>query len=353
MHEKVLMKGNEAVGEAAILAGCRHYFGYPITPQNEIAAYMSKRMPQVGGMFLQAESELAAIHMVYGAAACGVRAMTTSSSPGISLKVEGISYLVGSDLPAVIMNIQRAGPGLGGIQPSQADYHLATKALGHGDLKVLTMAPYTIQEIADLTMDAFDLAEKYRTPVMILSDGILGQMMEPVEFKVHQIPDADKSWACTTTKGVRERNVINSMYLIPEELDALNRQRFQRYAEIEKNEVRSESYKMEDAEIVVAAYGASARVSKNAIDEARARGIKAGLLRPISLWPFPKKELQNAASKAKAFLTVEMSMGQMIDDVRLAIECSRPVYFTGRTGGLIPSQEEVLKSIEDISKEVK
>jgi len=353
MHEKVLMKGNEAVGEAAIIAGCRHYFGYPITPQNEIAAYMSKRMPQVGGVFLQAESEIGAIHMVYGAAACGKRTMTTSSSPGISLKVEGISYLVGCDLPAVIMNIQRAGPGLGGIQPSQADYNMATKAMGHGDLRVLTVAPHTIQEIADLTMDAFDLADKYRTPVMILSDGVLGQMMEPVEFKPRPVPEMDYSWACTTTGGKRERNILNSMYLVPEEFDQLNRDRFKKYDEIIKNEVRSESYKMEGAEIVLVAYGACARVSKNVVDEARSKGIKAGLIRPISLWPFPNAVLKEAAKTAKAFLSVEMSMGQMINDVRLAIECSHPVSFVGRTGGLIPSLEEVLAKVEKISGEVK
>jgi 2-oxoglutarate ferredoxin oxidoreductase subunit alpha len=346
------MKGNEAMSEAAIKSGCRYYFGYPITPQNEIAAYLSNRMPQVGGVFLQAESEIAAIHMVYGAAACGKRTMTTSSSPGMALKVEGISYLVGCDLPAVIMNIQRAGPGLGGIQPSQADYNLVTKALGHGDLKVLTVAPYTIQEIADLTMDAFDLAEKYRTPVMILSDGVLGQMMEPAEFKPRPIPEVDISWACTTTGGKRERNIINSMHLVPEELDQINRNRFRRYAEIEKNEMRSESYKMDGAEIVLVAYGACARVSKNVVDEARARGIKAGLIRPISLWPFPKAVLQEAAVNAKAFISVEMSLGQMIDDVRLAIECSRPVGFVGRCGGLIPSPEEVLAKVEEINKEV-
>jgi 2-oxoglutarate ferredoxin oxidoreductase subunit alpha len=290
--------------------------------------------------------------MVYGAAACGKRTMTTSSSPGIALKVEGISYLVGCDLPSVIMNIQRAGPGLGGIQPSQADYNLSTKAMGHGDLRVLTLAPHTIQEIADLTMDAFDLADKYRTPVMLLSDGVLGQMMEPVEFKSRPIPEADYSWACTTTQGKRERNILNSMYLVPEEFDQLNRDRFKKYAQIEEGEVRSESYKMEGAEIVLVAYGACARVSKNVVDEARAKGIKAGLIRPISLWPFPKAVMMEAAKNAKAFLSVEMSMGQMIDDVRLSIECSRPVYFVGRTGGLIPSPEEVLAKVESITKEV-
>ena len=352
MLEKVLMKGNEAVGEAAILAGCRHYFGYPITPQNEIAAYMSQRMPQVGGVFLQAESEIGAINMVYGAAAAGKRTMTTSSSPGMSLKVECISYLVGCDLPAVIMNIQRAGPGLGGIAPSQSDYFMITKACGHGDMKLLTFAPHTIQEIADLTMDAFDLADKYRTPVMLLSDGILGQMMEPVEFKPRELPEIDYSWACTTTQGKRERNIINSMTLDIVYLDQLNRNRFKRYDEIEKNEVRSESYMMDDAEIVIVAYGACARVSKNAIDEARKKGIKVGLIRPVTLWPFPNSILQEAAKKAKAFLTVEMSMGQMIYDVRLAIECSRPVDFLGRVGGMIPSLEEVLEKIENISKEV-
>jgi len=352
MPEKVLMKGNEAAAEAAIMAGCRHYFGYPITPQNEVAAYMAKRMPKVGGTFLQAESEIAAINMVIGAAACGKRAMTSSSSPGIALKSEGISYLVGSDLPAVIMNVQRGGPGLGGIQPGQADYNLAVKGAGHGDLHMIVTAPYTIQEMVDFTMDAFDLADKYRTPVMILTDGILGQMMEPVELKARPALDIPKDWACTTTKGARGNNIVNSLYIEPEVLDKINIERYQRYAEIDRTEARSEGYKLEGADIVVVAYGASARICKNAVDEARARGVKAGLLRPVTLWPFPKAALRQAAKSAKAFLTVEMSMGQMVDDVLLAIECSRPVGFCGRTGGLVPSLEQVLAEIEKISKEV-
>jgi len=352
MPEKVLMKGNEAAAEAAIMAGCRYYFGYPITPQSEVADYMSKRMPKVGGTFLQAESEIAAINMVLGAAACGKRAMTSSSGPGIALKSEGISYLAGCDLPAVIMNVQRGGPGLGGIQPSQADYNLATKGAGHGDVHITVLAPCTIQEMADCTMDAFDLADKYRTPVMILADGILGQMMEPVELKPRPALNIDKDWACTTTKGARKNNIVNSLYIEPEVLDQINVERYKRYAEIEKNEARSENYLLEDADIVVAAYGASARIAKNAISEARARGIKAGLLRPVTLWPFPKAAFKQAAKTAKAFLSVEMSMGQMIDDVRLAIECSRPVGFCGRTGGIVPSLEEVLAAIEKISREV-
>ena len=350
MAEKVLMKGNEAIAEAAIEAGCRHYFGYPITPQTEVAAYMSKRMPKIGGTFLQAESEVAAINMVYGVAGTGKRVMTSSSSPGISLKSEGISYIAGSDLPAVIVNIQRGGPGLGGIQPSQADYFQATKGGGHGDYRLIVLAPNSVQEIVSLTFDAFDLADLYRMPVMILGDGMLGQMMEPVEFPEHSdrvLPE--KTWATDTTQGKRKKNIINSLYIKPDVLEKIVLERYERYAEVEAKEARAETYLADDADIIITAYGATSRISRNAVDALRASGIKAGLLRPITLWPFPKAEYQRLAKTAKAFLTVEMSMGQMVEDVKLAIDCSRPVYFCGRTGGMIPTPGEIEAKAREIA----
>ena len=298
------MKGNEALAEAAIRAGCRHFFGYPITPQTELAAYMSKVMPKIGGTYLQAESEIAAVNMVLGAASAGVRAMTSSSSPGISLKTEGISYMAGSDLPAVIINVQRGGPGLGGIQPSQSDYWQATRAPGHGDLHILVFAPSSVQEMVDL---------------------VGGH------------------------NGGRKHNIVNSLYLQAADLERLVRERFARYAVIEEKEPMSENYMVDDADYVVVAYGASARVAKAAVREAREQGIKAGLIRPITLWPFPKQAMRDAAEHAKAFLCVEMSMGQMIDDVKLAIDCSRPVEFFGRTGGIIPTPAEVLENIKKLA----
>lgn len=348
--EKVLMKGNEAIAEAAILAGCRHYFGYPITPQTEVAAYMAKRMPKIDGVFLQAESEIAAINMVYGVAATGKRCMTSSSSPGIALKCEGISYLAGADLPALIVNVQRGGPGLGGIQPSQSDYFLATRGPGHGDFHVLVLAPASVQEMADLTYKGFDLAEKYRMPVMLLADGTMGQMMEPVSLPEPQPIKEAPEWATVGTKCQRKHNIANSLYLSPAELEQLNFQRFERYAEIEKNECLWEEYMMEDAEYCVVSCGITARVAKNAIVEARAKGIKVGLIRPITLWPFPKAPLAAAAEKVKSFLTVELSMGQMREDVLLATECKKPVYACNRVGGMIPAPEEVLAAIEKMTK---
>lgn len=344
---KVLMKGNEALAEAAIRAGCHHFFGYPITPQTELAAYMSKRMPQVGGTYLQAESEIAAINMVLGASAAGVRAMTSSSSPGISLKGEGISYIAGSDLPAVIINVQRGGPGLGGIQPSQSDYWQATKATGHGDFQILVFAPSTVQEMVDLISHAFDTADKYRMPAMILADGMLGQMMEPVELPEEgsvQLPE--KEWAAKGHGGKRPHNIINSLYLTPEKLEELVRERFQRYEIVKRSEQMAEEYLTDDADIVLVAYGASSRVARSAVNKAREKGVKAGLVRPITLWPFPTEALNRAASHAKSFLAVEMSMGQMVDDVKLAIDCKVPVHFYGRTGGMIPTPAEVLEQIE-------
>ena len=349
MSEKVLMKGNEAVAEAAIRSGCRHFFGYPITPQTEVSAYMAKVMPKIGGTFLQAESEIAAINMVLGAASAGVRAMTSSSSPGISLKTEGISYIAGSDLPCVLLNIQRGGPGLGGIQPSQADYWQATKAPGHGDLHLMVFAPSSVQEMVDICMDAFDLSDYYRVPAMLLGDGLLGQMMEPVEFKERKPMELpEKTWATNGHKGKRAHNITNSLFLLPEVLESKVVERFERYKLIEENEVRFEELEVSDAQIVVVAYGATARIVKSAIKLAREKGIKAGLIRPISLWPFPKKPIINAAQTAKAFLCVEMSMGQMVDDVRLAVNGVKPVRFFGHTGGVIPTPNEVLEQIEKL-----
>ena len=345
MAEKILMKGNEALAEAAIMAGCRHYFGYPITPQTEVAAYMAKRMPKIGGTFLQAESEIAAINMVIGAAAAGKRAMTSSSSPGISLKSEGISYMAGCDLPGLIVNVQRGGPGLGGIQPSQSDYFQATRGGGHGDYHLLVLAPSSVQEMADLVFKGFDLSEKYRIPCMLLADGTMGQMMEPVALPELKASTFEKPWALTGTEGKRKPNIINSLALAPHELENWNLERFKRYDYIRENEQMSESYLMDDAEICVVAFGIAARVSQNAVDTARAMGIKAGMIRPITLWPFPEKALKAAADKCKSFVSVELNMGQMIEDVRLSIECRRPVRLCCRTGGMIPTPEEVVAAI--------
>lgn len=342
------MKGNEALAEAAIRAGCHHFFGYPITPQTEVNAYMSKRLPKIGGTYLQAESEIAAINMVLGAASTGIRAMTSSSSPGISLKSEGISYMAGSDLPCVILNIQRGGPGLGGIQPSQADYNQATKAPGHGDLHVLVFAPSTVQEMVDTIFNAFDLAETYRMPAMILGDGLLGQMMEPVAFPAHGVKKHDKPWATTGTGGKRAPNIVNSLYLKADELEARILERYERYAEIEANCSQSEEYLTDDAEVIVVAYGASSRIVRSAVDMARAEGIKAGSFRPVTLWPYPKKQLEEAALRAKKVLVVEMSMGQMVQDVRLFVNGRRPVEFFGHTGGIVPTPAEVLAEIKKL-----
>ncbi len=351
MSEKVLMKGNEAIAEAAIVAGCRHYFGYPITPQTEIAAYMAKKMPKIGGTFLQAESEIAAINMVYGVSSAGLRVMTSSSSPGVSLKGEGLSYLAGADLPALIVNVQRGGPGLGGIQPSQSDYFQATRGGGHGDYHMIVLAPSSVQEMAELTVKGFELADKYRMTAMILADGTMGQMMEPValdDLKVNPMPE--KPWATTGTGMKRPHNIVNSLFLKPEELEKTNFERYERYAKIEATEARAEEYRMEDAEIAVAAFGIAARVSKNAVDEARKMGIKAGLIRPITLWPFPNEVFRKAADHVKAFISVELSMGQMIEDVRLASECRVPVTLCNRAGGMIPTPEQVLEAIVAAAK---
>lgn len=343
------MKGNEALAEAAIRAGCKCFFGYPITPQTEVAAYLAKYMPKNDGVFIQAESEIAAINMVLGAASAGVRAMTSSSSPGISLKSEGVSYIAASDLPCVIINVQRGGPGLGGIQPSQSDYWQATKALGHGDYQLLVYAPCSVQEMVDNVTLAFDMADEFRMPAMILADGLLGQMMEPVTFPERKTELPAKPWAANGHGNKRKHNIINSLYLVPEELEKSIRSRYERYEIIKANHTKAESYLCDDADFVVTAYGASARVAKTAVNRARAMGIKAGLFRPITLWPFPVNEINEASRNAKALLDVEMSMGQMIEDVKLAINCSKPVHFFGRTGGIIPSPDEVLAEIKKLA----
>ena len=350
MAQRVLMKGNEAIAEAAIRAGCRHYFGYPITPQTEIAAYMAKKMPKIGGVFLQAESEIASINMVYGAAAAGMRVMTSSSSPGISLKAEGLSYIAGSDVPAFVVNVQRGGPGLGGIQPSQSDYFQATKGGGHGDYRMIVLAPASVQEMASLTIKGFNLADKYLMTAMILADGTIGQMMEPITFEDAEIETYEKPWALTGTKGERKHNIVNSLYLKPDELEIKNFQRYERYKIVEENEPMWEEYMMEDAEYCVVAFGIASRVAKNAVVAARAEGIKVGLIRPITLWPFPTKALRKAADQVKGFISVELSMGQMIEDIRLATECKKPVGLCNRCGGMIPSPDEVLESIHKAQK---
>ena len=348
MASKVLMKGNEAIAEGALLAGCRHYFGYPITPQTEIAAYMAKMMPKLSGTFLQAESEVAAINMVIGAASAGRRAMTSSSSPGFALKSEGLSYLAGCDLPAVVANIQRGGPGLGGIQPSQADYYHATRSAGHGDFHMLVLAPNSVQEMLDCAFDAFDLADEYCVTVALLADGTLGQVMEPVDTSAKTPkPPVNKPWALTGTNGKRPPNIVNSLNLMPEDLEAKVFARYERYKIIEEREVRYEEYLTHDADIVVVAYGAASRVAQNAIDAARRDGIRAGLLRPITLWPFPKKPLLALAQRVTAFVVAELSMGQMIDDVELAVRCQKPVLLCRRTGGMIITPEELLQKIHE------
>ncbi len=352
MTRKVLMCGNEAMSEAAIRAGCRCYFGYPITPQNEVAAYMSMRMPQVGGTFIQAESEIAAINMVFGAAAVGARAMTSSSSPGISLKQEGISYLCGCELPAVIANVVRGGPGLGSIGPSQSDYFQATRGGGHGDYRTMVFAPCTVQELVDLTVLAFDLADKYRNPVLVLSDGILGQMMEPLVLPVERDGDSSpKTWALTGAKG-RPPNVIKSLYLDVELLEQLNFQLQEKFGRMAREETRWEEVGTQDAQVVLVAYGSVARICRAAVRELREAGEKVGLVRPITVWPFPYEAVARAADNATAFLVVEMSMGQMIEDVRLGVAGRRPVRFFGRVGGCVMTVEDVVRETTKLLEEI-
>lgn len=345
---RILMTGNEALAEGAVLAGCRSFFGYPITPQNEIPEYMSRRMPEVGGVFIQSESEIAAINMVYGASACGVRAMTSSSSPGVSLKQEGISFLAAAQLPAVIVNVQRGGPGLGNISASQSDYFQATKGGGHGDYRMLVYAPATAQEAFDLAVKAFDKADEYRNPVMLLTDGVLGQMMEPVRLKKPRQRKFDKSWALTGCEG-RTPNVVKTLFMGDGELERLNRTLEKKYNRMKAREQAADTFMVEDAELVVAAYGTSARIARAAVAAARARGAKVGLIRPVTLFPFPERAFADIieGGAVKRFLTVEMNMGQMVEDVRLAVNCRVPVEFYGRPGGAIPTPGEILKVILD------
>jgi 2-oxoglutarate ferredoxin oxidoreductase subunit alpha len=347
---KVLMKGNEVIAEAAVHAGCKYFFGYPITPQSELVAYMARRLPEVGGLFLQAESEIAAINMVYGAAGTGVRVMTSSSSPGFSLKQEGISYLVGAELPAVICNIVRGGPGLGNIQPAQSDYFQVTKGGGHGDYNLPVLAPASLQEIVELTQDAFDIADKYRTPVILMGDGMLGQMMEPVEFNERTAAELPKKdWATTGTRGDGGPKIITSLELDAESLEKRNWNLQEKFSHIKEHEVRYETYLIDDADIIIVAFGTVARIAMNAIKQARREGIKVGLIRPISLWPFPEKPFLETRDNVKAYISVEMSAGQMIEDVRLAVNGHAPVDFFGRTGGVVPTQEEIYEKLIAVS----
>jgi len=359
MAEKVLMKGNEAIAEAALRAGCRLYFAYPITPQSELIEYMSKMMPKVGGTFVQSESEIAAINMVYGASGCGKRVMTSSSSPGISLKQEGISYIAGANLPAVIVNVVRGGPGLGDIQPAQGDYFQATRGGGHGDYRTIVLAPSTVQEFADMAPLAFDLADKYRIAVLILSDGLIGQMMEPVEFQpaktekeLEELGKQHESWCMHPNEDEpnHHHHIINSLELDPNVLSDLVLNLEKKYKEIEKNEIRFEEYNINpDNEIVCVAYGTAARITKSAIDELKNEGKNIGLIRPITLWPFPTEAIKKAIhNNVKKVLTLELSLGQMIEDVQLALEGKVPIEFIGRVGGLVFSPEEVKEKIEEI-----
>lgn len=352
MGEKVLMKGNEAIGEAAIRAGCRYYFGYPITPQSELTAYMAKKLLKMkDSAFVQSESEIAAINMVYGAAATGARTMTSSSSPGISLKQEGISYIACAELPCVIVNMQRGGPGLGSIQPGQADYFQATKGGGHGDYHLIVLAPSSVQELVDLTMDAFDLADKYTNPAMILGDGLIGQMMEAVEFKERKkidLPDKE-GWALTGCKG-REKNYIIPFSLDPYEMEKTNFKIQKKYNELKEKEVRYETINLDNADLIVIAYGIVARIVKTVIDNAKKEGINIGLIRPITLFPFPDTIIAEISEKVNKFLVVEMSMGQMVEDVKLAVNGKAEINFYGRVGGVVPTQSEILAEIKKYIK---
>jgi len=361
MEDVKLMKGNEAMAEAAIRAGADAYFGYPITPQSEVIEYLMLERPEdrTGMLVLQAESEIAAIHMVYGAAGAGKKVMTTSSSPGISLKLEGISYLAGSELPCLIANVMRGGPGLGTIQPGQSDYFQATKGGGHGDYRMPVLAPSTVQEMSDFVELGFDLAFKYRTPAMILSDGAIGQMMEKVYLSTQkprltyaEIIEKYGSWATTGKTADRERNIITSLELKSEKQEKHNKRLQAKYSQIEENEVRYEAIQCEDADFILVAYGSSARVSQKVVVMGRAKGIKLGLLRPITLWPFPKKIINKLADTAKGFLSVEMSAGQLVEDVQLAVNGKVPVTHYGRMGGMIPSPDEVLAVAENELKKI-
>lgn len=349
MSGKVLMKGNEAIGQAAIEAGCQCFFGYPITPQTEISAYLSRQMPKIGRVFLQAESEIAAINMIYGAAGTGVRCMTSSSSPGISLKAEGISYIAGAELPCVIINIVRGGPGLGGIQPAQSDYFQATKGGAHGDFNMPVYAPCSIQEMVDLVQDAFDVADIYRTPVMVMGDGMLGQMMEPVEFTQRpkrELPE--KTWAANGLGTRKTHNVINSLFLKPEKLEEHNEHLQRKYKAIKENEVKYELYNCEEeVDLILVSYGTTSRICKSVIKLAEKEGIKLGLIRPITLWTFPAEAFEKTLSNTKhGYMAVELSCGQMVEDVRLSVNGRKPVAFFGRSGGMVPKPTEILENVK-------
>ncbi len=353
MSDLRLMKGNEALAEAAIRAGCKGYFGYPITPQSEILEYLAAEGRERGMVVLQAESEVASINMVYGGAGAGARVMTSSSSPGISLMQEGLSYIAAAELPCLIVNVNRGGPGLGTIQPSQGDYFQSVKGGGHGDYHLLVLAPSSVQEMADFVFDAFDLADKYRTPVLILADGALGQMMEKVAFREYNPADhiIAKPWATTGKPKTRERNVITSLHIEPEMMEQINLRLQEKYRLIAENETRSEHFHTEDAEYLIVAYGLAARIAKGAVEMARAQGIRAGLLRPVTLYPYPTAAIQALADKVRGVLVVEMNAGQMIEDVRLAVEGRVPVKFYGRMGGIIPAPDEVLGALDRMVKE--
>lgn len=349
IYMKELMKGNEAIAAGAIHAGVKCFFGYPITPQTELAAYMAKHLPKSGGVFLQAESEVSAINMVYGASSAGFRAMTSSSSPGVSLKQEGISFLAAADLPCVIVNVMRGGPGLGGIQPSQADYFQAVKGGGHGDYRLIVLAPGNVAEMAEMTVKAFDLADKWRIPVMILTDGVLGQMMETVDMD--SLPERkyyDKEWAVTGRSGRAHKNIVKTLHLDAEELEKIVLEREEKYRRIECEEADAEEYRADDADIIVTAYGITSRIAKAAVDRARESGVRVGVVRPKTLYPFPS-EFYNKGYKK--ILCVEMSTGQMVEDVKLAVKCGVPVEFYGRTGGMIPGEDEIYERIMMMAKE--
>jgi len=352
VSEVVLMKGNEALAEAAIRAGCEGYFAYPITPQSEVGEYLAYHLPKHGRVFLQAESELAAINMVFGAAAAGFKVWTSSSSPGISLMQEGISYIAGAELPCVIVNVNRGGPGLGTIQPSQADYFQTVKGGGHGDYRLITLAPSTVQEIADQIGLAFDLAWKYRNPAMLLMDGALGQMMEKVQFKPYQEPERDISWATRGKPANRDSNFVTSLWIKPEEMEQVNLKLQKKYREIEENEVRYDAYQTDDADLVLVAYGLSARIASKVMSILREKGLKIGLVKPITLWPYPSKVLNELADRVKGFFVMELNAGQMLEDVKLAVNGKKEVGFYGRMGGMIYSPEEVAEQVEAFARKL-
>ena len=349
------MKGNEAFGKAAMVAGCKYFFGYPITPQSELPEYLSRELPAIGGTFVQAESEVAAINMVYGAGGCGARVLTSSSSPGIALKQEGITYCAGAEVPCVILNVVRGGPGLGSIQPSQSDYFMTTRGGGDGDYRTPVYAPASVQEACDMIMDAFDVAELYRTPVLVLLDGMIGQMMEPVDFdkprKQRELPSKE-GWATTGTKGKRKPNIINSLYLSPEILEEHNYHLQRKYDVIEANELQYEMDRTEDAELVFVAYGTMARVVKNCVNEMRAEGYKVGLIRPKTVWPYPYKAFDEIPA-CKNLFVIELSLGQMVEDVKLGSNGRYPVHFYGRPGGMVPEPKEIIARAKEIMGGVK